>query len=478
MKKITKRILAGIMSAVTLASFAACSGGDTSGGGGNGGGGAAGGDQGAANAGNETTSATTEKTEWTGDNIEVSADEGSLDTSIDISGKTLKWMGFYDLNPTNDNPERSTEVALFEDTYGAKIEWVETTNDRRFDDLANAIIGGTSPDIFSYEWRAFPYDINKGQYQPIDSLIDWSDPMWADIKDTADLFTWKGEHYVAPFGYGFNDYQILMYDKDMVEEEGLDDPYELYEKGEWDWEAFTSMAKEFQGGDETRFGIAGWWANALVYTSGDTLVTYDGNKFTNNLYSAPIERAQAVIDDLWVNNLVKRGWVGPESAFTDGDTLFYAMGTWAYNGAAEAVPDHTVQVVPFPKDPNTDKYYMSKMILSHMWVKGSENADCVKAWYNVNRLVNYDPQYKDVTKQKFLANNAYWSDEIYDIVASYSDDDKFAFAFDYGYGLDDMMNSDYMSIFYEGRVNEQYESWITAREEFMMIVDSSIAAYQ
>jgi multiple sugar transport system substrate-binding protein len=181
---------------------------------------------------------TTEKTEWTGDNIEVSADEGALSTDVDISGKTLKWMGIYDLNPTNDSPERSAELALFEDTYGATIEYIPTTSDKRFDDLATAILGGQSPDIFVYEWRSFPYDISKGQYQSIDSLIDWDDPMWADVKDVADQFVWQGEHYIAPLGYAFSDTQILMYNAEMVEEQGLDDPYELYLNGEWDWDAF------------------------------------------------------------------------------------------------------------------------------------------------------------------------------------------------------------------------------------------------
>ena len=475
MRKTTKRILAGIMSAAMLASFAACN--DSSSGGGSASGG---GD--ASNAGGDTTQApanetTTEKTEWTGDNIEVTAAE-ELDTSIDISGKTLKWMGFNDLNPTNDNPERSPEVAIFEDTYGAKIEYMETTNDTRFDDLANAIIGGNSPDIFLYEWRSFPYDVNKGQYQAVDELVDWNDPMWADVKETADIFMWNGEHYVAPFGYRINDYQILMYDKDMVEEEGLDDPYELYQAGKWDWDAFLGMTKEFQGGDETRFGIAGWWANAFVFTAGDTLITYDGSKFSNNLYSQSVERAQSVIDELYVNNLIKAGWVDPSQAFVDGSLLFYGMGTWAYNGAAESVPDHTIQVVPFPKEPGSNTDYISKALHSHMWVKGSENADCVKVWYNINRLVNYDPQYTDINKQKHLANNPLWPEEIYDLVASFNDDDKFAFTFDYGYGLSDLMGDEVMPILYEGRVNQQWESWITAREEYMTIVDSSISDYQ
>ncbi|MBP1561233.1 MAG: extracellular solute-binding protein [Oscillospiraceae bacterium] len=461
MKKLTSRILAGVIAAASMASFSACSGDN--------------GDN--ANTPAEETTTTTAKTEWTGDNIEVTVDEGALSTDVDISGKTLKWMGFYDLNPTNDSPERSTELALFEDTYGAKIEYIPTTNSTQFDDLATAIVGGTSPDIFVYDWRSFPYDINKGQYQPIDSLVDWEDPMWADVKDQADMFIWKGEHYVAPFGYGFNDFQILMYNKTVVEEMGFDDPYELYLEGKWDWDVFVDMMKQYAEADSANYGIAGWWANAFVYTSGDTMVKYDGNKFTNNLYSDKIEKAQLVIEDIWKSGLVKRGWVPGDQAFTSGDTLFYSMGTWAYNAAQASMPDDVIQIVPFPKEPGSDTYYMNKRIFSHMWVKGSENADCVKAWFNVNRLVNYDEKYTEITKQKFLTNNTAWTSEMYDLVMSYYDDNKFKLAYDYGYGISEYMNSDIMTLLYEGIVNEQFESWVQAREEIMNIVDSEIAIY-
>ena len=191
-----KRIAAGLLAAVSVFSLTACGG---------------------SGSGDTTTAdvTTTAKTEWTGDNVEVTAEEGELSTDVDISGKTLKWMGIYDLNPTNDSPERSAELALFEDTYGASIEYIPTTSDKRFDDLATAILGGTSPDIFVYEWLTFPYGISKGQYQPIDSLVDWEDPMWADVKDTADKFIWKGEHYIAPLGYAFSDTQVLMYNQPL-----------------------------------------------------------------------------------------------------------------------------------------------------------------------------------------------------------------------------------------------------------------------
>lgn len=457
MKQTSRKILAGVLAAASLASFAACSDDSSS--------------------SSVETTTTTAKTEWTGDNIEVTTAEGSLDTTVDLTGQTLKWMGFYDLNPTNDAPERSTELALFEETYGAKIEYVPTTNGTRFDDLATAILGGTPPDIFIYEWRAFPYDIVKGQYQPIDSVVDWDDPMWADVKDQADKFVWKGEHYIAPLGYSFNDSQILMYNASTFEEEGLDDPYELYTQGKWNWTAFTDAMNTYVGNGSDRYGICGWWANAFVYTAGDTLITYDGNKFTNNLYSANVERAQHVIEEIWANNLVKRGWFTGDVFTNGGDTLFYSMGTWAYNDVAKAYAEDSIQIVPFPRDPEQDKDYVANRIQAYMWVKGSENADCVRAWFNVNRLVNYEQQYKDTTKQKFLANSTGWTDEMYDRVMDFYDDSKFNFAYDYGYGISQYMGDEVMGILYEGIVNEQYESWTQGRETYMNIVDQELAVY-
>ena len=458
-----KKITAGVLALSMTASLTACGGSSESG------------------AGSETTTAdvtTTAATEWTGDDVEVEALDETLD--VDISGKSLKWMGIYDLNPTNDSPERSPELALFEDTYGAKIEYMPTTNDKRFDDLATSILGGSSPDIFAYEWRTFPYDISKGQYQAIDSLVNWDDPKWADVKSTADKFVWKGEHYIAPLGYSFNDTQVLMYNKTTIANEGMEDPYELYLNGEWDWNTFVDMMKTYVETNSTgseRYGIGGWWANAFVYTAGETMVTYDGTTFGNNLRSQKIEKAQGVLEDIFKNNLIKRGWIGGESAFVDDSILFYAMGTWAYNAAAKSCPDDVIQIVPFPKDPDSDNYYVSNKVFAYMWVKGSENADCVKAWFDCNRTVNFDEKYTEAKKEKFIKNNDGWTSEMYDIAMNFYDEDQFVQAYDYGYGLSTYMSDTLMTVLYEGIANEQFESWVQAREEYYSIVDEEIAVY-
>lgn len=459
----TKKILAGIMALMMTASLSACGSTDD--------------ETTSDTTASEETTTTTEATEWTGDNVAVEAIEEDNKLDVNIEGQTLKWMGIYDLNPTNDSPDRSAELSLFEDTYKAKIEYQPTTDSTRFDDLGTAILGGSPPDIFVYEWRTFPYDISKDQYQPIDELVDWEDPKWADVKETADKYIYKGNHYIAPLGYAFNDTQVLMYNKSTVENEGLEDPYQMYLDGNWDWNAFTSMMKEFVEAGDNRFGIGGWWANAFVFTAGDTIVTYDGTTFKNNIYSEKIEKAQAVIKDIFKNDLIKRGWIGGETAFTEGDLLFYSMGTWAYNAAALSCPDDVIQIVPFPRDPDSDTYYVSNKIQAYMWVKGSENKDCVKAWFDCNRIVNFDEKYKEATKEKYLLNNAGWTSEMYDLAMDFYDSSKFTQAYDYGYGLSTDMANTIMTSLYEGCVNEEYEDWVVARDEYSSIVQNQVDAY-
>jgi hypothetical protein len=184
-----------------------------------------------------------------------------------------------------------------------------------------------------------------------------------------------------------------------------------------------------------------------------------------------------VLEDIFKNNLIKRGWISGDSAFTSNDLLFYSMGTWAYDAAAQSMPDNTIQIVPFPKDPESDTYYVSNKVNAYMWVKGSENGDVVKAWFDCNRLVNYDPQYTEITKQKYLENNPGWTSEMYDIAMDFYDSDKFTQAYDYGYGLSTYMGDEVMSILYEGIANEQSENWVQTRDTYTSIVDEEIAAY-
>ena len=128
---------------------------------------------------------------------------------------TIKWMSERDLNPYGDN-DRSTALVLFEDVCGGKIEWIQTTWATQYTDLANAVLAERSPDMFPYSGMSFPMHVSTGFYKPIDEIVDFDNPLWSDMKATADQFKLGEDHYVAPVSSTIQSF--IIYDKTNIEE--------------------------------------------------------------------------------------------------------------------------------------------------------------------------------------------------------------------------------------------------------------------
>ena len=175
--------------------------------------------------------------------VEVN-DTEEIDAISDDAQKELVWMGFYDLNPDESKGEdKSVEMTLF-NNKGGTIKYNQVAYEERFDKLASALLSNNDvPDLFRYEWMAFPAQTIKDMYQPVDSIVDFDSPMWAETKATADQFVLGGKHFVAPISVSVG--CMMAYDKDIIEANGLDDPYEEYLAGSWDWDTWTSMMSEF-----------------------------------------------------------------------------------------------------------------------------------------------------------------------------------------------------------------------------------------
>ena len=92
-------------------------------------------------------------------------------------------------------------------------------------DLANLILAGNPPDFTpsgTNSTATYPMSCIKGQYQAIDQWIDYDDPLWSGLKETADYFTLGGEHYVIVFDLDSSN--VIPYNRRVLEEWGFDDP--------------------------------------------------------------------------------------------------------------------------------------------------------------------------------------------------------------------------------------------------------------
>lgn len=461
MKKLT-RILASLMSLTLLMGMTACGGGEAAG-----------------------------DSSHYKEEDDVSVSTADVHKDIDLEGQTIYWLATYDLNPTNNN-DRSVAMTLFEDQFHGKVEWIQCTSDDKFDTLTNRILGGDPVDMFPYEWDALPNGVYKDQYQPLDDYIDLDDSIWDGIRDGIDMYEYNGKHYVVP--YAISDPLLITYSRQLCEENGLEDPYELYQKGDWDWDAFMEMMKTFVAngdGSSQRYGIAGWFGQAMVQSTGKTIVNFDGKQFTNNIADPDIEQAENLMAEMHSLNLYDPNWY---SYFPDtGNVLFYGMSDWSLSASNANNPDADLMVVPFPKSPDADEYYLCANYAAKMLVKNSTAGEAVGTYIYCERLAETNEDYKQAAKDKALiveksasgVTLGYKTEEQYDAIMAYKDETKTVFDFGYGMGSTMYGEGEYT---YETRgiMNnlmdallryDEVDSWSVLRDNWSAAIDDVLTTY-
>ena len=466
--KNSKRILAALLALGMALTAAGCGSDDDSAG------------------GNTNNNAEDESFEAT-ENIEVKED-----TTIDVlpggEESSILYLGENDLNPTRGNPEKSTELALFEQK-GGSIRFQSTSNADRFDNLAAAIASNKDiPDIFKYEWLSFPAQVVKGMYQPIDSIVDFDSELWSSTKATADQFMLGGEHFVAPLGNIAS--AMICYDVDVIEANSLDDPYELYLNGEWTWDAWEQIMTDYVNaaqGDEIRYGVNGFFRNHIIQQTGKNLVNYDSasNSFSSNLMDADIEKGQSFLYNLMKDELILNGWYGSAADCFNQYCLFYARGEWAYTGSSGPKEDDNWAVVPIPEYTSNPQKITTSDMTAFMWINGSKKADAVRICFECNRIAKTDPEYIQATKDKFMENNPYWTDEMYDVKMDVVSDD-YLMIFDYAFGVSTTLgdrkafdgNQCLVDYLYNGSSTQDdtgnQPTWSSVREQYSTVVDKEL----
>lgn len=436
----------------------------------------------------KSTSSSSEDDSFEATNNVAVADAASIDAIPDDAENELIYLGVDDLNPTKANPEISTQLSLFQ-SKGGSIKYIQTSMFERFDKLASAITSGQDvPDIVNYEWLSFPAQVVKDMYQPIDDVVNLDDPLWTDVKETANQYVMDGKHYVAPLTFSAS--AMICYDRDTIDAEGLDAPYDLYLDGSWDWDAMNDIMTEYvkNGDGETdRYGINGFFRAHMIQQTGKTMVNYDmdNNQFVSNLNDPDIEKGENTLYNMMKDNLIYTDWVGSaREAFKKG-CLLYSMGDWAYSANNGPKDGENWEVVPIPQYPDNPQKITTSDMKSFMWVRGSTKTDAVKCWFECYRVAFTDPTYLETNKQKFMENNPNWTDEMYDVKTDVTSSD-YLMIFDYAYGVSSALgdanqfdgNICLTDALYNYSSSEDEEgvqqTWTQVREKYSATVDSEL----
>lgn len=360
--------------------------------------------------------------------------KNEVDNSIEVT-KKIRWLSHWAIDETTAPCELFKLVygvpELGDESYGADkdniFDYINVSYGDRYDQLGKMVVSGSSPDIFQFEIINYPYAAWKNLFQPIDQYIDFTNPLWDSTRNAMSKFVWGGENYCAITVV--NSDQVMWYRKSVIGENGLNDPYELYRAGNWNWDTFLEMCDKFSDPANNKYCIDGWQVpDRLVSTTGVSIVSIEDGKLKSNFYNADIERCMnVVIDTLFKQNYryprhELNGWGISTSAWASGDTLFMCDLTTAlkdsYQGFIKRYKwdENEIFFVPFPKDPQSDKYYQTMKIDSYMLCDGAPNTAGFTAWIQCNLATQYDEETARISREQLQANYVGFSDELCDFL--------------------------------------------------------------
>ena len=189
--------------------------------------------------------------------------------------------------------------------------------------------------------------------------VNLSAPYWnQDIMEAAKY----GDRYLLGYGdFSLSHVHALIFNKDMMREYNIKEPYQLVDDQKWTLDRFISCAStvakdngDGQWDDKDTYGLTGWcgtYMTSFLVGSGLNVIEQDGDGNYYLAYPKHIEKLNDLADKLIAMNNADYTslWDGadPTVDFTDGTTLFQF-----YDAADLAIlRSSSVRfgVVPFPK---------------------------------------------------------------------------------------------------------------------------------
>ncbi|MGN0598522.1 MAG: ABC transporter substrate-binding protein [Oscillospiraceae bacterium] len=334
-----------------------------------------------------------------------------------LENGTIKWLATYDINPDLGKPKLFA-LELFETKYGGKVEWIPTTWENRYNDLSTNVLGGSSPDLFpAQEFDTFPSKVIDGMFEPFDDYLDFDSDLWSEgCKQLAELHVIGGKHYVAPVA---TDSKCLMiYNKKTIEENGLPDPVELLDEGNWTWDTFRQMCLDYCDREEDKFAYDSWYFETqFILTTGTAPIGMENGKVVNNISSAAVERAENFMYNLKKDDLplpkAEFNWTEQPFRISEGKTLFWPCATWALWEAdlSKFGEPGEIMFVPMPKDPEADKYYLPANMDAYALCKGAPNPEGAAAFIKCKLIAEQDEKSLEITEKQYREDYG-WTDEM------------------------------------------------------------------
>lgn len=301
--------------------------------------------------------------------------------------------------------ENLDKFKAFRDGYQLKVEANVVAAADALTKYMAACMSNDAPDIFQNSFQ--PSLVNKGYAQAWDEYIDFSIGLWDDLRDSVEMLRFKDKIYSVQADHARWD-NALFYNVELFDELGLKTPTEYYEEGNWTWDTMRELAMQAtidENGDGMPevYGIAWTTGVQFVYSTGTSVTALDSSSelgAVNNTLSSDVARAITFCTDLLTKDNCAISEGDLRADFAAGKIAMYSpYAYWYCFSWGDMMREGKLALVPFPKDPEADKYYVMEFFGAYYLGPNCENPQGAAAW--VQSLI-YDSlnkaEFEDVEK--------------------------------------------------------------------------------
>jgi len=269
-------------------------------------------------------------------------------------------------------------IRKLEQSFNIKLEIVETDPIISFDIILPKYLAGEKyADLIVANYYNAGKFYSQNMLEDLGSIpgMNLSAPYW-DKNIIASVNPEPGvTHFAIPeWGYSYALASVVFYNKTLINELGLEDPYELYKNGRWTMDKYVEMARaatrKLSGTGEMTWDdqwgvvaedIFNGYPNSLYFASGLKMIDIDNTG--RKIYGFNTPQAKEVLTDIQemiINggfHAKKEGYISGQDSgnkFKSGSALFITTGVETLPHFASM--DDDFGVVPMPKGKFTDKY--------------------------------------------------------------------------------------------------------------------------
>ncbi len=367
-----------------------------------------------------------------------------------------------------ETPDSVHMIAYMEKYGGPNIDFITYTYGECGMKLQAMVLAENAPDVYKLRDRDLVTLMFSDVWSDITNDFDWNNRNWSDLAPFMQYVTVDGKVLAAP---EMNANTMIWFNRTLFEEYGLEDPLQLWEKGEWTKDNFDNVCRKLtirEGGNTSIYGFAfgHTWLREVFAMYDANFALFDGSKFIDNTDDPKITDALDYITQMGSVEKVYCDMSKASAYFASGKAAMYMYGNWL----SMSEPFRTmalegkIDFVPIPENTATGLGPRQDYVLGgHAIPVGAKNRECAKAFIEIFNFYKQTPELDMVSTKAQCEINAWTIDQFFRMRAPRTYKNQYTY--------NELLE---WEVILKGAING--ENWYTMRETFrptqQLVIDS------